>query len=131
MRLLLLPVVVAFAAGAPSALAEDFGCPLELASDQSAGGQPQSFKFRYVSFFDGEPAEDVDLAPEEGPDQTKLEQRWEFTRMKGRPIVMICRYHATKETVRKEVPLGITECRLEGLITAKGEIVGSPALECK
>jgi len=115
----------------PAQAAEDFTCPAEVENDQTAGGQPQSFKFRYVSFFDGDPKDLADLAPEEGPDPAKLEQRWQFTRTKDRPIIMICRYHGTTQTVQKQVPASIKECRLEGLITDKGEIVGSPKLECR
>ena len=111
--------------------AEAFTCPATIESDNTSGGMPQSFKFRYVSFFDGDPADLADLAPDEGPDPKKLNQRWEFTRTPGRPIIMICRYHGTNATVRKEVPVSIKECRLEGLIDAKGEIQGSPKLECR
>lgn len=128
MRILLLPLAL-FAAGA--AQAEPFTCPSEIESDQSASGTPQSFKFRYVSFFDGDPADLADLAPEEGPGANTLRQRWEFVRQKGRPIVMICRYHATSQTVRKDVPPSVKECKLEGLIDANGEIIGSPTLTCR
>lgn len=119
------------AALATPAIAETFTCPPTLETDQTSGGMPQSFKFRYVSFFDGDPKDLTDLAPEEGPDPKKLEQRWQFTRTPGRPIIMICRYHGTTATIRKEVPASVKECRLEGLITEKGEIVGSPKLECR
>lgn len=119
---------LAFAAGAAAA---PFTCPAQIDSDDSAGGQPQTFKFRYVSFFDGAPEDLADLAPEDGPDPNKLEQRWEFVRTKGRPIIMICRYHGTKQTVRAEVPADIKECRLEGLMDGKGEVVGSPTLTCQ
>jgi hypothetical protein len=122
--------VLAALLAATDASAEAFTCPGEIESDATAGGQPQSFKFRYVSFFDGDPEDLADLAPEEGPDPNKLTQRWQFTRSKGRPIIMICRYHGTQQTVRKEVPLHIKECRLEGLIDDKGEIIGSPTLTC-
>ena len=111
--------------------AEPFTCPAAVETDNTAGGLPQSFKFRYVSFFDGDPADLADLAPEEGPDPKKLQQRWELTRSKDRPIVMICRYHGTDKTVRREVPLSIKECRLEGQMDDKGEVLGSPTLTCK
>jgi hypothetical protein len=123
--------VLAALLAAAVARAEPLTCPAEIESDATTGGQPQSFKFRYVSFFDGDPEDLADLAPEEGPDPGKLAQRWQFTRTKGRPIIMICRYHGTQQTVRKEVPSHIRECRLEGLIDDRGEIVGSPALTCK
>jgi hypothetical protein len=126
-----LPIAILAAAGATAVDAASFTCPAEIESDATAGGTPQSFKFRYVSFFDGDPEELADLAPDEGPDPKKLEQHWQFTRTAGRPIVMICRYHGTQQTVRKDVPAGIKQCRLEGLIDAKGEIQGSPTLTCK
>ena len=44
---------------------------------------------------------------------------------------MICRYHGTSQTVRKDVPLGVKECKLEGQIDGKGEIIGSPSLTCR
>ena len=116
---------------AGAAEAASFTCPATIESDTTSGGLPQSFKFRYVSFFDGDPLELADLAPEELPNPDKLTHRWEFVRTKGRPIVMICRYHGTQQTVRKDVPANINECRLEGAIDAKGEIQGSPTLTCK
>ena len=126
-----LTLAVLAAAAAPSAHAEAFTCPATLDTDATSGGLPQSFKFRYVSFFDGDPKDLADLAPDEGPDPKKLEQRWQLTRTKGRPIIMICRYHGTDLTIRKEVPPEIKECRLEGLIDEHGEIVGSPTLTCR
>jgi hypothetical protein len=114
-----------------SARASDFSCPAEVENDETAGGQPESFKFRHVSFYDGDPSELADLAPDEGPNPKVLEQSWTLTRTAGRPIVMVCRYHGTDMTVRKEVPPDITECRLEGLISEQGEIQGSPTLTCR
>jgi len=125
------PIAILAAAGVNAAHAASFACPAQIESDATAGGTPQSFKFRYVSFFDGDPAELADLAPDEGPDPKKLEQRWQFTRTAGRPIVMVCRYHGTQATVRKDVPATIKQCSLDGLIDDKGEIVGSPKLTCK
>lgn len=132
MRTLTLTTALAAAmASLGAAHAASFTCPATIESDTTAGGMPQSFKFRYVSFFDGDPKDLADLAPEEGPDPNKLVQRWEFVRTKGRPIIMICRYHGTQQTVTKEVPANIKECRLEGVIDDKGEIQGSPTLTCK
>lgn len=132
MRALLLPfAVVAAVAAAPAASAKPFGCPPTLETDETAGGKPVSYKFRYVSFFDGDPSELADLAPDEGPNPKALEQRWQFTRAPGRPIVMVCRYHGTERTIVKEVPPEIKECRLEGSVTDQGEVIGSPTLTCK
>jgi hypothetical protein len=129
MRALSLLSIAVFAAA--SARAESFTCPVQVETDATAGGTPQSFKFRYVSFYDGDPAEMADLAPDDGPDPKKLHQRWQFARTPGRPIVMVCRYHGTQATVRKDVPASIKECRIEGELDGKGEIVGSPKLTCK
>lgn len=111
--------------GASGAAAAPFSCPATL----DAGGQPH--KFKYVSFFDGDPADLADLAPDDRSTSPKLDQTWRFERQQGRPIVMVCRYHGTQETVRKDVPASIKECRLEGTIDDKGEIQGSPKLTCK
>lgn len=127
----MLVAAAAFAAVLSSAGASELTCPATLENDNTPAGLPQSFKFRYVSFFDGDPREMADLAPEEGPNPKVLEQRWQFTRAPGRPIVMVCRYHGTDRTTVTEVPAGIQECRLEGLITDQGEIVGSPTLACR
>ena len=133
MRAVFLTLTAIAALGAASvARAETFTCPAVLETDTTPAGHPQSFKFRYVSFCDGDPSELADLAPEE--DLAKaghLNQRWEIVRNPGRPIVVVCRYHGTEATIRKNLPPGIKECRLEGLIDAKGEIQGSPKLECK
>jgi hypothetical protein len=130
-RKILLCAAGALAASAVAAQAEPFTCPAAVETDTTAGGMPQSFKFRYVSFFDGDPKELADLAPEEGPDPKKLQQRWELVRSKDRPIVMICRYHGTDKTVQREVPLSIKACKLEGEMNDKGEVLGSPTLTCK
>lgn len=116
---------------ASSAHAEPFGCPATLATDDASAGKEVAYKFRYVSFYDGDPAEMADLAPDEGPNPKQLAQRWQFTRAPGRPIVMVCRYHGTDRTIRKEVPPSVKECKLEGFIDDKGEIVGSPKLTCR
>jgi hypothetical protein len=128
---LCLAIAVAFAATLSTAGASELSCPATLDADETSDGLPVSYKFRYVSFFDGDPREMVDLAPEEGPNPKVLEQRWQFSRSPGRPIVMVCRYHATDRTVVNEVPPDVQECKLEGLITEQGEIVGSPSLTCR
>ena len=114
-----------------TATASELSCPATLTADETAGGVEASYKFRYVSFYDGDPSEMADLAPAEGPNPKVLEQRWQLTRHAGRPIVMVCRYHGTDRTVQKEVPADIRECRLEGLVDTAGEIVGSPTLKCR
>ncbi len=113
-----------------AAHASDLSCPASVDGDDGAGGQT-SHAFRHVSFFDGDPREMADLAPEEGPNPKVIEQRWQFSRAPGRPIVMVCRYHGTDRTTAQEVPAHVNECRLEGLITDEGEIVGSPTLSCR
>jgi hypothetical protein len=131
MRASLAALTAVVALASTAAQAETFTCPSQVETDATSGGLPQSFKFRYVSFFDGDPADLADLAPDDGPNPQKLEQRWEFTRTKGRPIIMICRYHGTDMTVRRDVPPQIKECRLDGVMDGKGEVQGSPTLTCK
>lgn len=130
MRLSLLAAAIAVSFFAHTAAASELSCPATLNADETTGGAQASYKFRYVSFYDGDPAEMVDLAPSEGPNPKVLEQRWRLTRTAGRPIVMVCRYHGTERTVQKEVPPDVRECRLNGFIDANGEIIGSPTLKC-
>jgi hypothetical protein len=129
MRARLLPLIALLATSV--AHAEPFGCPAALTTDETPDGTEVSYMFRYVSFFDGDPKDLADLAPDGGPDPKKLEQRWQFTRTKDRPIIMICRYHGTDQTIRKEVPPEIKECRIEGQIDEQGQISGSPTLSCR
>jgi len=114
-----------------AASAGDLSCPASVDSELTAGGQSQSFEFRYVSFFDGDPSEMADLAPDDGQNPKVLDQRWQFTRTPGRPIYMVCRYHGTEQTVKTQVPEHVKECRLRGLMDGNGEVVGSPTLECE
>ena len=127
----LLSIAALFMATSAAAQSQGLTCPAELESAVTADGLPQSFKFRYVSFFDGDPSDRAALAPDDGVNPQVLDQRWQFTRTHGRPIIMICRYHGTEQTVRKEVPAGIKECRLEGFVSETGEVVGSPQLQCR
>jgi hypothetical protein len=110
--------------------ASSLSCPETIDAGIATAGAADSFKFRYVSFFDGDPSEMADLAPDDGANPKVLEQRWQFTRAPERPIYMVCRYHGTDETVKKEVPADVKQCRLGGLVSEQGEVVGSPSLEC-
>ena len=119
----------ALLAAAPAS-ASSLSCPESIDGGINAAGSTDSFKFRYVSFFDGDPSEMADLAPDDGPNPKVLEQSWQFKLSPGRPIYMVCRYHGTDETVKKEVPSDIKQCKLNGLVNEQGEVVGSPTLEC-
>ena len=128
-RLTLPALGLLFLASAGSAAAQDFSCPAQLeAGASSAPGE--TIKFRYVSFFDGDPSKMVDLAPDDGANPKLLEQSWQFAQAPGSPVTMVCRYHGTEETVNREVPADIKGCRLEGIMDGKGEILGSPTLKC-
>ena len=112
-------------------------CPATVTVDEkpagsAAGAVSVEHKFRYVSFFDGDPKDQADLAPDDaGPNPTKLRQSWELTRSAGRPITMVCRYHDTDKTFVDVVPLSIKSCTLTGEMDAQGNVIGSPMLECK
>lgn len=113
--------------------AREFTCPPSLTVDEEVNGIKAAVehKFRYVSFFDGDPKDLADLAPDEGPDPKQLEQNWTFERSPDRPIVMVCRYHGTDATATEPVPAEINSCVLNGEIDADGEVQGSPTLACK
>lgn len=113
-----------------AASAQTLSCPHSVESDLTSSGQPQSYDFRYVSFFDGDPSGLANLAPDEGPNPKVLDQRWDLQRTPGHSINMVCRYHGTEKTVVMEVPVEVTQCKLTGLVSEQGEIVGSPSLEC-
>ena len=112
-------------------------CPATVTADEKAAGSAAGaasveHKFRYVSFFDGDPKDQADLAPDDaGPNPTKLRQSWELMRSAGRPITMVCRYHDTDKTFVDAVPLSIKSCTLTGEMDAQGNVIGSPTLECK
>ncbi len=104
----------------------------EKPAGSALGAVSVEHKFRYVSFFDGDPKDQADLAPDDaGPNPTKLRQSWELKRSAGRPLTMVCRYHDTDKTFVDVVPLGIKNCTLTGEMDAQGNVIGSPTLECK
>lgn len=107
-----------------------FGCPDEIETDDTPGGLTYAFKFRYVSFFNGDPAELADLAPDEG-EGPGLDQVWRFEKIRPRPITMVCRYHKTNLTVEKVVPVSISSCSIRSEFDEKGEIIGTPTLACE
>jgi hypothetical protein len=113
-----------------AAQASGLSCPASIEADDGMGEGLGTHAFRYVSFFDGDPADLTDLAPEDNSDKATIEQNWRLFRSPGRPIVMVCRYHDTQSTVQKEVPDDIKQCRLQGTMSGDGEIVGSPVLSC-
>jgi hypothetical protein len=109
-------------------------CPASVTDDVQppAGGSAQvEHKFRYVSFYAGDPKDQVNLAPDDGPDPSKLEQRWELTRKPGEKITMVCRYHDTDKTFVDTLPASIKSCTLTGQMDGQGRVIGSPTLECK
>lgn len=130
--ILLAPIGLAFCASAANA----GPCPASVTVDEKPPGSavgmvPIEHKFRYVSFYEGDPKDQADLAPDEGPNARKLEQRWELTRAPGQPITMVCRYHGTDKTTTSVLPANVKSCTLSGEIDAHGEVIGSPTLECK
>ena len=127
-RILLVPF--GFVLGVTSTYAGP--CPAAVSvDDRSPGAASVQHPFRYVSFYEGDPKDQADLAPDEGPNSKKLEQRWELTRTPGKPITMVCRYHDTDKTVVDVVPPAVNSCTLTGEMDAHGEIIGSPTLACK
>ncbi len=130
MRMILL-VPLGLALGMVSAHAGP--CPASIPDDvnTSHGSFQVEHKFRYVSFYVGDPKDQADLAPDDGPNPGKLEQHWELTRGPGEKIAMVCRYHGTDKTVTSLLPPSVKSCTLTGEMDAHGDVVGSPTLECK
>lgn len=124
-------VAVAHAGPCPATITVDE--PLQGADGELPGLKVKvEHKFRYVSFYEGDPRDQADLAPDEdGPNPGKLEQRWELTRAPGQPITMVCRYHGTDRTYTEVVPSRVKSCVLSGEMDENGDVLGSPELECK
>lgn len=128
-----------FAAPAAMAAESAFECPASIVVEEgpkavetwTVNGAEATHAWRYVSFFDGDPKEMVELAPSDDAKGKKLTQKWELTRNADRAINVICRYHDTEATLSKELPVGVKGCTLTGEINDKGEIQGSPTLMCK
>jgi hypothetical protein len=123
---LVLAVAPAYAGPCPATISVN-----ERPVGSAAGAVLVEHPFRYVSFYEGDPKDQADLAPDEGPDPKKLEQHWELTRTPGQHITMVCRYHGTDKTVVDVVPPTVKSCTLTGEMDAHGEVIGSPTLECK
>ena len=121
-----------------SAVAANAGsgpCPASVTDDVQppGGGSAQvEHRFRDVSFYEGDPkANDGVPSDDNSQGPRKLEQYWELTRSPGKPITMVCRYHGTDRTYVAVVPDNVKSCTLSGEMDERGEVLGSPTLECK
>ena len=131
-RLLGLAFVVALAS---PAAAEEWSCPGSLLTvDQPAapeGYTPQPAEsthgFRYVSFFDGPPANEIELAPSEDRNEGRTLQVWAFEPGRQQPITAICRYQDTNATISIDLAPAITSCTA---VWASEEAT-APSLACK
>jgi hypothetical protein len=110
---------VALLAGA--ARADDFSCPAEIQTEQSAPKPPQGWTafvdkvnarhwLMDVGFYDGPPVEMVGLK-QESEDDT-LPATWTFEpRKEGRHIWQVCTYGDTSVMLSRPLPDGIKTCR--------------------
>jgi hypothetical protein len=123
--------------GSPAVAADDFTCPkaIEVAETPTAvsGWTAEPGKtthdLRHVSFFDGDPKDMVDLAPDEKVDGKNLTQTWQLETEAG--ITVVCRYHDSAATFTAKLPAGIKSCTLTGEVDGQGQILGTPLLACK
>lgn len=109
-------------------------CPATVTDDVSvSGGSAQvEHKFKEVAFYVGDPKDNDGVPSDDDSEKPRqLDQHWELTRVPGKPITMVCRYHGTNKTVVDAVPVSIKSCVLEGEMDAHGEVVGSPKLTCQ
>ncbi len=119
-----------------SAFAQSFTCPPSIAVDERPaavegftavpGDGPHAFRF--VSFFDGDPKDLADLAPDTDEDKgDKIVETWQLVAVPGNRITVICRYDDTDATLQTLLPETIKSCTL---VSLKGD--ASPAtLTCK
>lgn len=87
-------------------------------------------QMRYVSFFDGDPKEMVELAPDDASAEGQLDLTWQFGPRRPEGVTMVCSY-SNSETQRSSVPEGVSLCKLTGSIDASGNIAGMPVLLCQ
>lgn len=87
-------------------------------------------QMKYVSFFDGDPAQMVELAPDDASADGKLDLTWQFGPRTPEGVTMVCSY-SNSETQRTPVPEGVTVCKLTGEIDGGGNVAGSPTLVCQ
>ncbi len=85
---------------------------------------------KYVSFFDGDPSQMIELAPDDASAGGNLDLTWQFAPSNPGGITMVCSY-SNSETQRKALPEGVTVCKLTGQIDASGNVSGSPTLVCQ
>jgi hypothetical protein len=138
MRLhLIAAACLATLAASPALATEEFTCPksIEVAETPTAvtGWTGEAGKtthdFRHVSFFDGDPKDMVDLAPDEQVTGKSLKQTWQLETEAG--ITVVCRYHDSAATFTAKLPTGIKSCMLTGEVDGQGQIIGTPLLACK
>ncbi|MFN0023164.1 MAG: STY0301 family protein [Parvularculaceae bacterium] len=87
-------------------------------------------QMKNVSFFDGDPAQMVELAPDDSSAEGKLDLTWQFGPRNEQGVTMVCGY-SNSETQRSPLPAGVTVCKLTGDIETGGNISGSPVLICQ
>ena len=123
MRRMVLALVLSFG-GFASAHAADalVGCPHATETGAS---------LRYVSFFDGDPSEMVELAPDDASESGRLDLTWQFSPKRERPLTMVCLYENSSVSQKREVPESTSVCKLTGEVDDNGTIKGTPILVCQ
>src|SRR5690242_18009528 len=85
-------------------------CPASVTDDvKASGGSAQvEHKFKEVAFYSGDPKDNDGVPSDDDSEKPrKLDQHWELTRVPGKPLTMVCRYHGTDKTVVDTVPANI------------------------
>jgi hypothetical protein len=130
----LLPVVSALFFS-PPAQAQDFAaCPAKIAVEAQKLAAPlagwtviphptEPHALQSVSFFDGDPAEKADLAPDIS---SKARQTWQFA-AQARPYGLTCHYSGTTVVVGRVLPKQIKSCTVT--FVANVSIDGAPAID--
>jgi hypothetical protein len=85
---------------------------------------------KYVSFFEGDPAQMVEVAPDDISAEGKLDLTWQFGVRPAEGVTMVCSY-SNAEKNNSPLPEGVSVCKLTGEIDADGNVAGSPTLVCQ
>lgn len=87
-------------------------------------------RMTYVAFFDGDPAQMIELAPDDASADGNLDLTWQFGPRKPEGVTMVCSY-SNSDTQRTPLPDTVSVCKLTGQTDANGAVTGTPVLVCQ
>ena len=71
---------------------------------------PLAHRLDNLSLFDGDPAEQAQLKPDNG--DSSETHYWSLDKGNGRPFYLVCHYQDSAITLQQALPKGISHCRV-------------------